>query len=74
MSEQNRGDKFVAGAFGPLRDVQRVPCYRCVHAREIEPVTCAAFPDGIPEEILEGENDHTAPVPGDHGVRFTPKP
>lgn len=25
---------------------------------------CLAFPDGIPEEILTGENDHSKPLPG----------
>jgi hypothetical protein len=24
---------------------------------------CIAFPDGIPKEILTGENDHTEPLP-----------
>lgn len=25
-------------------------------------LTCQAFPQGIPEEILNGENDHTKPL------------
>jgi len=33
---------------------------------------CAAFPNGIPEEILDGEFDHTQPHEGDHGLRFVP--
>jgi hypothetical protein len=24
---------------------------------------CTAFPDGIPDEILSGENDHSKPLP-----------
>ena len=35
-------------------------------------VICAAFPDGIPPEIAYGDNPHTEPVPGDHGIRFEP--
>ena len=31
---------------------------------------CEAFPDGIPDEIAYGDNPHTSPFPGDHGIRF----
>ncbi len=34
--------------------------------------TCAAFPDGIPQEILDGVNDHHDAYPGDHGIQFEP--
>ena len=33
---------------------------------------CSAFPNGIPEGILIGENKHTSPFPGDKGIRFEP--
>ena len=31
---------------------------------------CAAFPEGVADEIWEGENDHTAPFPDDNGIQF----
>ena len=34
--------------------------------------TCAAFPDGIPEEIWSGSNTHEARYEGDHGLQYVP--
>ena len=34
-------------------------CRNCL----IRHYTCLAFPDGIPEEILKGENRHSKPLP-----------
>lgn len=36
-------------------------CMECKHFREIEG-GCAAFPDGIPDEIINGENLHKKPL------------
>lgn len=36
-----------------------------------DPVLCCeAFPKGIPEHILSGDNSHTEKVEGDGGLRF----
>jgi len=35
---------------------------------------CAAFPRGIPLRILSGEVDHLAPLAGDGGVVYAPRP
>jgi len=34
---------------------------------------CEAFPDGIPDEILDNQVDHRKPVDGDRGLQFKPK-
>lgn len=34
-------------------------CSTCKHLNRENPVTCAAFPGGIPMVILMGEYDHT---------------
>lgn len=31
---------------------------------------CKAFPDGIPDEIAYGSNEHLTPVAGDGGIVF----
>lgn len=52
------------------------PCVFCKHVHKDgnfgrgRRTTCAAFPGGIPVDILDGKNDHTAPVSGDHGIQF----
>jgi hypothetical protein len=37
-------------------------CFKCKHFRRFEG-GCDAFPDGIPEEITIGNNDHSKPLP-----------
>jgi hypothetical protein len=48
-----------------------IQCNACVH-RIQGTVTCAAFPEQIPIEILKNEFDHTNAYPGDSGIRFEP--
>ncbi len=51
----------------------RPVCLDCRHfVDEKGPLKCAAFPEGIPEEILNGEVDHHEPYEGDHGIQYEP--
>jgi hypothetical protein len=38
-------------------------CFKCKHYKRFK-VGCAAFPDGIPDEIVSGENEHKEPLEG----------
>ena len=49
---------------------QSLQCAECEHFYGF--LTCAAFPEGIPHEIVTGEVDHTEPYEGDNGIRFEP--
>jgi len=44
-------------------------CLACKHWRR-KPITCRAFPKGIPMEILVGDFDHTKPFESDKGITF----
>jgi hypothetical protein len=37
-------------------------CFKCKHFREIEG-GCDAFPNGIPDQITIGDNNHSKPLP-----------
>lgn len=60
-----------------VRMIERaVQCRSCRHFHgEGSPPGCAAFggfKGGIPEAIWLGRHDHTAPYPGDGGIRYEP--
>ena len=44
-------------------------CLQCKHFYRVN-LTCAAFPAGIPKEIILNEHDHRQPYLGDNGIRF----
>jgi len=54
-----------------MRYFLKTPCIYCKH---LNPETldwhCEAFPDGIPEDIINGDFNHTIPHEGDHGIQF----
>jgi hypothetical protein len=57
---------------GPYVSIVSDVCNRCQHFTGTWGVRkCDAFKD-IPLPIWEGDNDHTKPYPGDHGIQFEP--
>ena len=46
-------------------------CRSCKHLHD-ESMTCDAYPDDIPDEILLNKHWHTKPFPGDHGILYEP--
>ena len=43
-------------------------CLTCIHYQFDK--TCAAFPKGIPDEVITGEHDHKYAYKGDNGIRW----
>lgn len=51
-------------------------CLRCAHFNDdpkATKMTCAAFPEGIPEDVYMNRTLHRTPLPGDRGLQFTPR-
>jgi hypothetical protein len=45
-------------------------CDFCRFRRAGIPMTCEAFPDGVPDRFRFGHDVHIDPVEGDHGIQF----
>lgn len=63
---QDRDDRF----YGARVQMIESACQTCAHRSKILPGACLAFPDGIPEEIALGRNDHSKPYKGDNGIQY----
>lgn len=50
-------------------------CCYCLHRDTSGKITqCPAYPDGVPQTILDNALDHRNPIARDNGIRFEPKP
>ena len=56
------------GIYGDAMLEISVRCMECSHWEGN--IICKAFPDGIPEEILNGKHDHAEPHKEDGGIQF----
>ena len=66
-------DNPIVNKFGYEEgDIEWSACAYCLHRRR--DITCDAFPDGIPDEILDMEDDHLESFEGDNGIQFEPRP
>jgi len=73
MPDEDRADYFAPDGFDGIIFNDSI-CYRCKHIHHPSRDTCAAFPDGIPNEILFGEVKHTEEYPGDNGIQYELNP
>lgn len=44
-------------------------CYKCSR-KFVGQLACQAYPDGIPDDIIDGEVEHTRPLPYDGGLQY----
>jgi len=71
MTQMDANDAYSERMTGHADEFAQPICNRCHHYRGYG--KCAAFPDRIPDAILDDEHDHHKPYPGDNGIRFEPR-
>ena len=65
-------DELIDALIAMSGNLTKSCCYRCKHLNEDE-ISCKAFPDVIPREILLAEVPHDKPLKGDNGIQFEEK-
>jgi len=69
-SEDRLSDSIVLSMENELAGFKG--CLNCKHLFSDE-ISCKAFPNVIPSDILTNEFDHRVPWEGDNGILFEPK-
>ena len=59
MAEYTKGERFIGNS---ANEVVSVICNDCAH--KTVSGFCKAFPDGVPDIIACGHNNHSEPLPG----------
>lgn len=72
MNTDIKMETIMINCYEPDREetIDRILCNRCKHKRD--GITCDAFPNGIPREIIRS-GEHFLPVDGDNGIVFEEK-
>lgn len=58
--------RFIGAQRGPMLESDEAGNEREV----VPPLVCEAFPAGIPESVMSGDNDHSQPIDGDGGLTY----
>lgn len=69
MIKEDRSDYLAISGKGKLNFPS---CNKCknYHRNLSGNVSCKAFPERIPDDILSNKHDHHTPYPGDNGILF----
>jgi hypothetical protein len=54
-----------------MNDIEPPICCNCSHKKQGE-LSCAAYPAGIPKQIIYSVVDHRKPYKNDHGIQYDP--
>jgi hypothetical protein len=65
-------DTLLESLADMLGIMKKSNCFRCKHLGEDE-ISCQAFPNVIPRDILMARVEHDKPYKGDNGIQFEPK-
>ena len=67
-------DRFADSTIADIKNVLAgfKGCLNCIHLHS-DGISCKAFPDVIPSDIITNQFDHRIPWKGDNGILYEPK-